>query len=123
MIWLNVTGAIITTAMGFLGLFFPARASSLTGLKAVTTAGRAEFRGTLGVTFIMLGLAPLLTREAHAFLVVGLAWLGAAVGRLISIVADDGNNRQNWGAVVFEVAIAACILAGTPLQILGGYLG
>ena len=66
MIWLNVAGAVITTAMGFFGLLFPAKASSLTGLKAVTVAGRAEFRGTLGVTFILLGLTPLLTQEVHA---------------------------------------------------------
>jgi hypothetical protein len=122
MIWLNVTGAIITVAMGVLGLFFPARAASLTGLQAVTAAGRAEFRGTLGVTFIMLGLAPLVTREPLAFLVVGFAWLGAAVGRVISIVADDGNSRRNWGAVMFEVLVAACTLAGPPLRILGDYL-
>jgi Domain of unknown function (DUF4345) len=118
MMWLNVAGAVITTAMGFLGLLFPAKASSLTGLKAVTVAGRAEFRGTLGVTFILLGLTPLLTQEAHAFLVVGLAWLGAAIGRLVSILVDDGNDRQNWGAVAFEAVVAACLLAGEPIQAL-----
>jgi hypothetical protein len=119
MMWLNIFGAVITTGMGLLGLFFPAKASSITGLQAVTVAGRAEFRGTLGVTFILMGLAPLLTKDAHAYLVVGLAWLGAALGRLVSMTLDDGNDRQNWGAVGFEAAIAVCLLAGAPFQVLG----
>ena len=52
--WLNSAGAAVTILMGCLGLFFPEKASALTGLVASTPAARAEFRGTLGVTFMFL---------------------------------------------------------------------
>jgi Domain of unknown function (DUF4345) len=115
---LNIIGAVITIAMGCLGLFFPDKASALTGLTAVTKAGQAEFRGTLGVTFILLGLIPLVTQSPHAFLTVGVAWLGAAIGRMISIIVDNGSETKNWGGVVFELLIATLILIGKPIGVL-----
>lgn len=116
--WLNSMGAAITALMGCLGLFFPDKASALTGLVAATPAARAEFRGTLGVTFLFLGAVPLVTQNPYAFLTAGACWLGAAIGRIISIVADSGNNANNWGAVAFECAVAALMLAGEPARLL-----
>jgi hypothetical protein len=114
----NNIGAVMTIAMGCLGLFFPDKASALTGLTAVTKAGRAEFRGTLGVTFILLGLVPIATQSPYAFLSVGACWLGAAIGRIISIMVDKGSDAKNWGGVVFELIFAALILVGEPMQVL-----
>jgi hypothetical protein len=112
---LNNIGAIITMWMGCLGLFFPQKASELTGLTPTTPAGRAEFRGTLGVTFIFLGLVPVVTQNEIAFLTVGLCWLGAAIGRLISICLDKGNEAKNWIAVGFECGIATLLLVGLSI--------
>lgn len=109
---LTSLAAIITILMGCLGLFFPKKAAALTGLSPLTPAGRAEFRGTLGVTFIFLGLVPLVTQDDMAFLTVGLCWLGAAIGRVISIFMDQGNEAKNWIAVGFECLIAALLLVG-----------
>jgi Domain of unknown function (DUF4345) len=115
---LNIIGALITISMGCLGLFFPSKASELTGLTATTPAGAAEFRGTLGVTFIFLGLVPLLTLNPYAYLTVGVCWLGAAIGRVISIVVDNGNQPKNWGGVGFESVIATLLLVGKPMSVL-----
>ena len=112
---LNNIGAIITMLMGCLGLFFPEKASRLTGLSPITPAGRAEFRGTLGVTFIFLGLVPVATQNDVAFLTVGFCWLGAAIGRIISIFLDQGNEARNWIAVGFECAIATLLLVGLSI--------
>jgi hypothetical protein len=114
---LNNIGAIITMLMGCLGLFFPKKASALTGLSPVTPAGRAEFRGTLGVTFVFLGLVPLVTQNDITFLTAGLCWLGAAIGRVISIFLDHGNQAKNWIAVGFECAIAALLLVGLSVGV------
>lgn len=116
---MDCIGAVITAAMGCLGLFLPARAAVLTGLTATTVEARAEFRGTLGVTFLFLGAMPLVSQDAKVFLTVGLAWLGAGLGRVISIVADGGNTGKNWGAVAYEAAIAALLISGAPLRALG----
>lgn len=104
--------------MGCLGLFFPEKASALTGLVASTPAARAEFRGTLGVTFIALGAVPLVSNSSYAFLTAGACWLGAAIGRIISIVADSGSDAKNWGAVAFELAVACLMLSGEPVRLL-----
>jgi hypothetical protein len=114
----NTIGAVVTILMGCLGLFFPAKAMALTGLAAATAPARAEFRGTLGVTFIFLGLVPLMTQNPYAFLTVGVCWLGAAIGRVISIFVDDGNEPKNWAAVGIEGFFAALLLVGQPYSVL-----
>lgn len=116
--WFNSTGAAVTVLMGCLGLFFPEKASALTGLTASTPAARAEFRGTLGVTFIFLGVVPLVSQSPCALLTTGACWLGAAIGRIISIFADSGNDTKNWVAVAFELAVACLMLSGEPIRLL-----
>jgi len=116
--WLNNAGAALTVLMGCLGLFFPDKASALTGLVASTPAARAEFRGTRGVTFMFLGAVPLVSQSPYAFLTAGTCWLGAAIGRIISIFADSGNGIKNWGAVAFELAVAVLMLSGDPVRLL-----
>lgn len=116
--WFNSAAAAITILMGCLGLFFPEKASALTGLVAATPSARAEFRGTLGVTFIFLGAVPLASQNPHAFLTAGMCWFGAGVGRVISIFLDSGNDRKNWGAVAFETVLACLLLAGEPIKLL-----
>jgi hypothetical protein len=117
--WWNNAGAVVTVAMGCLGLFLPARAAAVTGLAATSVEAKAEFRGTLGVTFLFLGAMPLLTQNALVFLTVGLTWLGAGLGRVVSIAVDGGNSGKNWSAVAFEGVIAALLIAGAPLQAIG----
>jgi hypothetical protein len=116
--WLNSAEAAVTILMGCLGLFFPEKASALTGLVASTPAARAEFRGTLGVTFMFLGAVPLVYQSPYAFLTAGTCWLGAAIGRIISIFADSGNDTKNWVAVAFELAVACLMLSGEPMRLL-----
>jgi hypothetical protein len=106
----HALGAVATLGMGGLGLVAPRACARLVGLKAVSGAGFAEFRATYGGLFLMLGLTPLVTGEAAAFLVSGLAWLGAAGGRVVSIVADRSRERANVIAVGVELAFAGLLL-------------
>lgn len=114
----NLAGASVTVLMGCLGLFFPKRAATFTGLKAVTTPGRSEFRSTFGGLFVFAGTAPLILTMPAMFLVLGLSWAGAAAGRVISIFADNANSPKNWIAVAFEAAIATLLLIGDPFALL-----
>jgi hypothetical protein len=115
---LNVAGAAITAGMGLLGLLFPAAASTLTGVTGVTPAGRSEFRATYGGLFLALGLAPLLTGAPAFYALAGLCWIGAAIGRIVSIGLDRAAAPMNFGAVVYEAAIGALLIAGAPLTTL-----
>ena len=104
-------GAVLTLALGLLGLFAPGKAAEMVELSARTHPGRSEFRATYGGLFVGLGLVPLATQEPVAFVVAGAAWLGAALARVVSIALDRALSPKNWLAVGFEGGIGALCLA------------
>lgn len=104
-------GAAITFGLGVMGLVRPDTAAAFTNMQPVGRIGRSEVRATYGGFFLALGAACLVTREPLAFTVVGVAWLGAAAGRLASVAVDRSTEPQNFGGIVFEAAIGAALLA------------
>lgn len=116
---INQIGAVGTVLMGCFGLFAPRAAADLVGLEPKTAPGRSEFRATYGGLWLPLGLAPLLTGTDLAYQIAGLCWLGAAMGRVASILVDRLGTPQNWGGVAFETLFAAALLMGAPF---GGLL-
>lgn len=110
MIWLNLTGAAITVLLGLLGLFLPAKAAVFISLSPVGPVGRSELRATYGGFFLLLGLGCVFLYTPAAFLLVGLAWLGAAFGRLFSILIDRAASSKNFGGVVFEAGIGLLLI-------------
>jgi hypothetical protein len=114
MIWFNIAGIVLTLLMGCLGLFFPNRASQLTGLEARTPPGFSEFRATFGGALVFGSVFALVTLSPIAFLSAGLWWAGAAFGRVVSIFADKSSTAKNWAAVVFESVAGASLMIGAP---------
>jgi hypothetical protein len=43
--------------------------------------------------------------------VVGLAWLGAALGRVVSLLVDGHRTRKNLAGVAFEAVVGLLHLA------------
>jgi hypothetical protein len=113
---INMFGAIATTGMGGLGLFVPNAASRLSGLTATNKTGFAEFRATFGGMFVVMGLIPLLSDQPSAYFMAGMVWLGAALGRVASLVLDRGyTERKNFLGVLVEASFGALLLAGSPM--------
>lgn len=110
MIWLNHTGAAITVLLGLLGLFLPSKAAAFVSLSTDGPIGRSEIRATYGGFFLLLGLGCLFLHTPPAFLIAGLAWLGAAGGRLFSILIDRAASSKNFGGVVFEAGIGLLLI-------------
>lgn len=110
--FLNVAGAGVTVAMGLMGLIFPKVAAKVTNLTPKGKLGIGEIRATYGGLFTALGAYALVTREPAAFFFAGLAWAGAAGGRILHIPLDRNLTKEAIGAVIFEGAIAAALLAG-----------
>jgi len=108
---LAIGGALVTMGLGLLGLVAPARASAFTSLAPVGLVGRSEIRATYGGFFLGLGAVCLATRAPEAFLAAGVAWLGAAAGRLVSVAVDASRSPKNLGGVAFEAAIGLALLA------------
>jgi len=109
-------GASITVALGGLGLLLPDRAARLTSISPVGANGRSEIRATYGGLFTAMGLACLLSQWDPIYLAVGLAWLGAGVGRIGSVAIDRNFDRKNLGGIVMELGIALLLLAPRMLS-------
>jgi len=105
-------GAAVTLGLGILGLLSPDTAAKLVALKPLGRLGTSELRATFGGLFAAMGLWVLVTQAPAAKVLLGVGWLGAAVGRVISVIVDRSVSVRNLGAVAFEGAIAAFLLLG-----------
>lgn len=119
---LNAIGASVSLLMGLGGLLAPKLAERIVGLKPVTKPGQSEFRATFGGLFFMLGGLPLLSGEPLMYALAGAAWVGAALGRILSIAVDRAGNALNAGAVLFELSVGALLLVGAPFAALRAIL-
>lgn len=110
--WLALVGAALNIALGLNGLLRPAATAAFTSIAPVGRVGVSEIRATYGGLFLALGLFALASGSPVAFHALGWGWLGAALGRVLSIAVDASRDPRNLGAVAFEAAIAGLLLAG-----------
>lgn len=108
---LHLVGALLTAALGGLGLLRPAAAARLIGLEPTGRLGRSELRATYGGLFFALGAFAVATRDEVAFALLGAAWLGAAAARVGDALLVPGAERAVWRAALFEAAVATLLLA------------
>lgn len=104
-------GALVTLALGALGLMLPGKAAQLVAISPVGRTGISEIRATYGGLFAMLGGVVLVAQDRAMFGMVGAAWAGAAAGRLFSIWRDANRERKNLVAFAVELAIGVLLLA------------
>ncbi len=107
----HLAGALVTAGLGGMGLVSPSTAAAFTSLSPVGKLGVSEVRATYGGFFLALGATALWTQAAGAFTVLGIAWAGAALGRLASVVVDRSTEPKNLGGIAFEGLIATLLLA------------
>jgi hypothetical protein len=105
-------GAVLTMALGVLGLLAPARAARLVGLTPQGARGTSEVRATYGGLFFAMGLACLVLQHPAAFAVAAAAWLGAALARLASMAVARHASALDLGGVVLEGTIGALLACG-----------
>ena len=80
-------------------------------MSPVGANGLSEIRATYGGLFAALGIACLVSQWYPIYLTVGIAWLGAGLGRIWSVVIDRNMDRKNLGGIAMELAIAVLLLA------------
>ncbi|OGB25313.1 MAG: hypothetical protein A3I66_04465 [Burkholderiales bacterium RIFCSPLOWO2_02_FULL_57_36] len=106
---LNQAGALVMIALGGMGLFFPETAARFVSVAPVGKLGKSELRATYGGFFLALGLGCIVLGSPEVYRVIGIAWLGAAIGRTISIAVDRSVSYKNFGGVFFEAAIGGAL--------------
>ncbi|MEI6028888.1 MAG: DUF4345 family protein [Betaproteobacteria bacterium] len=105
-------GAILTIALGLLGLLAPLLAGRMVGLKPEGPRGLSELRATYGGLFAGLGLACLVLQAPAAYAVAACAWLGAALARLASMALDRNPSWLNAGGLALEFVIGVLMWTG-----------
>jgi hypothetical protein len=105
-------GAVITFSLGLLGIVSPNVAARLVSIEPVGLTGISEVRATYGGLFVGLGGVCLYSQSSTVFFAVGVAVLGAALGRCLSVVVDHSYAPKNLGGMLFETSMGALLLAG-----------
>ena len=104
-------GAFVTALMGAFGLLAPRRAAEFISIKPVGDNGISEIRATYGGLFLALGVLCLVSQSPTIFIAAGVAWVGAACGRLFSIFLDKNNDARNFGGLCLELVVGLLLLA------------
>jgi hypothetical protein len=103
-------GAVATTLLGLLGLFLPDKAAAFVSISPVGLNGRSEIRATYGGLFAALGAFCIAAQTETVFVVAGVAWLGASVGRGYSAVLDRNLDIKNLGGFALEAGLGTFLV-------------
>ncbi len=107
---LKIAAAVATIATGLFSLIKPHAVRSFTGLEMPAPRGVTEIRAVLGGFFIALGAAPLVFQSRDMFLMLGLAYLGVALVRAISIFVDKSFVQSNYISLAVEIALGMILV-------------
>ena len=107
----NVVACIAIILFGVYALFRPFEVASMAHLKTDDANGTAEMRINFGGLFVMMGIAPLVLNDAVAYQVVGLAFIGALVTRLITLVVDHPQTERMFVVSgLFELVVGLVLV-------------
>lgn len=104
--------AAFTALLGLLAFVAPRVAFMIARIEAKVPDAIAEGRASFGGVFLALGLGTILLAQPLVTLVLGGVWAMTALGRMVSMVFDRAFSKYNMAATLFELALAACALAG-----------
>jgi len=107
---LQIIAAVGTILTGLYSLLRPATLTGFTGLSPVGGRGITEIRAVLGGFFIALGAAPLFLNSPVAYLMLGIAYLGVALVRGISMLVDKSVVRSNIISLAVEIIFGVILV-------------
>lgn len=103
---LNYIFAALSIGLGCFGWLAPKYTMGALDLRpGETSMGASEIRASAGCLFVGLGIGALIINTPTAFAILGFAWLGAAIGRLTSLILD-GQSQKKWVYFAVEAAVA-----------------
>lgn len=108
---LNIIGALLTVGFGLFGFLAPRCTAAALDLEPTgTTMGLSEMRASVGGLFVVAGLAAIWLGEPLAYAMIGFAYAGAAMGRVLSLLFDAPPLRKVLVFGGIEAALAAWFL-------------
>lgn len=108
---LNVIFAVLSIGLGAYGWLAPKYTMETLNLTGHTdTMGMSEIRASAGALFVGMGAGALFLGTPAAFAMIGFCWIGAAIGRITSIIRD-GATPKKWGFFTVEAVVGVAALA------------
>lgn len=109
---ITLVATLLTIAFGLFGFLAPRYTASALDLEpTASTMGLSEMRASVGGLFVIMGCAALWLDTPLAYAMIGFAFTGAALGRVISLIVD----KPPIGKVLvfggIEAVLAAWFLA------------
>ncbi len=109
---INMALAALTVVLGLFGLLAPRyTAEALDFGTTTSTMGLSELRASAGGLFVAMGGACLLLGAPWTFAMLGVAYAGAAVGRLTSILLDRPPLPKTLIWFLFEAVPAVWLIS------------
>ncbi len=109
---LNTIAALLTIAFGLFGFLAPRYTATALDLEpTASTMGLSEMRASVGGLFVVMGLAALWMQAPMGYAMIGFAFVGAALGRAVSLVLDAPPRRKVLIFGGIEAALALWFLA------------
>lgn len=109
---LNLIACLLTIAFGLFGFLAPRYTASALDLKPTdSTMGLSEMRASVGGLFVVAGLGAVWLDHPLSYGMIGFAFAGAALGRVLSLVLDAPPVRKVLVFGGIEVTLAAWLLA------------
>lgn len=106
---LKIIAALGTIATGLLALVKPTAVYGFTGLTTSGVRGISEIRSIFGGLFIALGVIPFILGET-GYIALGIAYLGIAAARLVSIIIDKSYERSNLISLAIEIVFGLILI-------------
>ena len=109
--YINFAVALLTIGLGACGWLAPRWTMDMLDMKSgPTNMAYTEVSAVSGCLFVGIGIGVMILNEPMAWVALGLAYGGAAVGRVTSILRDKAASRQSWTFFGSEAALAAWLL-------------
>jgi len=109
---LNILAALLTIAFGLFGFVAPRYTASALDLAPThSTMGLSEMRASVGGLFVVAGCAAIWIDDPLAYAMIGFAFVGAALGRCLSLIIDKPPLKKVLMFGGIEAALAAFLVS------------
>ena len=107
----NIIAALLTIGFGLFGFLAPRyTADALDLAPTSSTMGLSEMRASVGGLFVVAGSAAIWLNAPLGYAMIGFAFTGAALGRVLSLIFDKPPVRKVLVFGGIEAALAAWLL-------------
>ena len=107
----NMAMGLLTVVLGLMGWLWPRWTMQVLDMQAgPTNMAYTEVSAVSGCLFVGLGVGAMMLNDPLAWVVLGIAYAGAAVGRVTSIFRDNAASRQSWTFFGCEAGLGAWLI-------------